>query len=77
MMAAIDYAFDNPITLLTNGLLVRTASQAAELVTSNMRNRFTMQGLNTVLMLERAIAGDEIEEARAAFYAWAAQEGLA
>jgi hypothetical protein len=41
-----------------------------------MRTRFSMQGLNTVLMLERALAGDEIEEARVAFSAWGAQEDL-
>ena len=77
MSAATDYAFDNPIGLLQSETVIRTASQAAEIVRSRLRTRFTMQGLNTILMLERALAGDEVEEARGAFYAWATQEGLA
>jgi hypothetical protein len=77
MSAATDYAFENPVTLLHHPLLIRTASQAVEIVRSNLRRRFTMHGLNTVLMLERALAGDEVEEARVAFCAWAVQEGLA
>ena len=76
MSATTDYAFENPVALLENDL-VRTASQAAEIVRSNLRRRFTMQGLNTVLKLEHAAEGGEMEEARLAFHAWAAQEGLA
>jgi hypothetical protein len=36
-----------------------------------------MQGLNTLLMLERAAEGTEVEEARRAFCLWASNEGLA
>ena len=61
MSAATDYAFDNPIGLLQSETVIRTASQAAEIVRSKLRTRFTMQGLNTILMLERALAGDEVE----------------
>jgi len=76
IVAFTDYAFDNPVQL-ASGMLIRTASQAAELVMSNMRSLFTMHGLNTVLILERAVAGDEVEEARVAFWTWAKQQGLA
>ena len=41
-----------------------------------MQERFTMEGLNTLLMLERAAEGYEIEEARLAFCLWASHEGL-
>ena len=75
-MSATDYAFDNPVGLLGDQTVIRTASQAVEIVRWNLRRRFTMQGLNTILMLERALAGDEVEEARVAFRTWAAQEGL-
>jgi hypothetical protein len=77
MSATTDYAFENPVALLEAPMLIRTASQAIEIVRSNLRRRFTMHGLNTVLMLERALGGDEVEEARVAFCAWAVQEGLA
>lgn len=77
MIAAFtEYAFDNPVQL-TSGMLIRTASQAAELVSSSMRTLFTIHGLNTVLILERAVAGDEVEEARVAFWTWARQQRLA
>ena len=76
MTAVTDYAFDNPVRLRETGRLIRTATQAADIVRSNMRARFSMQGLATILMLERALAGDEVEEARIAFFAWATKEGL-
>ena len=76
MTAVTDYAFDNPVRLRETGRLIRTAAQAADIVRSYMRARFSMQGLATILMLERALAGDEVEEARVAFFAWATQEGL-
>jgi hypothetical protein len=77
MSTATDYAFENPVTLLEDATLIRTASQAMEIVRTNLRRRFSMHGLNTVLMLERALGGDEVEEARSAFCEWATQEGLA
>ena len=76
MTVVTDYAFENPVRLRETGRQIRTAAQAAKIVRSNMRARFSMQGLNTILMLERALAGDEVEEARVAFFAWATQEGL-
>ena len=77
MSSVTDYAFDNSVALLRNQTLIRTASQAAEIVRSQMRRRFTMHGLNTILILERAVDDDEVEEARLAFHAWATGEGLA
>ena len=76
MTAVTDYAFDDPVRLRETGRLIRTATQAADIVRSNMRARFSMQGLATILMLERALAGDEVEEARIAFFARATKEGL-
>jgi hypothetical protein len=78
MTSVTEYAFEAPVRLnLQSGTWIRTATQAANIVSSNMRARFTMHGLNTLLMLERASLGDEVEEARLAFYSWATQEGLA
>ena len=78
MTVTPDYAFDIPVRLYcASGTLVRTAEQAACILRSNMQERFTMEGLNTLLMLERAAEGYEIEEARLAFCLWASHEGLA
>jgi hypothetical protein len=78
MRPLTQYAFEAPVRLnLESGTWIRTAAEAANIVSSTMRARFSMQGLNTLLMLERAIFGDEVEEARVAFYSWATQEGLA
>ena len=76
MRSVTDYAFDNPVLLLKDQILIRTASEAAEIVRSKMRGRFTMHGLNTVLILERAVADNEVVEARLAFHAWATGESL-
>jgi hypothetical protein len=73
-----DCAFDQPVALNAEyATLIRTAGQAADIVRSALRSRFTMQGLNTVSMLERAVLGSEIQEARVAFCSWAANESLA
>ena len=73
-----DCAFDQPVALGAEcATLIRTAGQAADIVRSALRVRFTIQGLNTVLMLERAVLGSEVQEARVAFCSWAANEGLA
>ena len=78
MTVATDYAFDIPVRLYCASItLVKTAEQAACILRSNMQERFTMEGLNTLLMLERAAEGYEIEEARLAFCLWASHEGLA
>jgi hypothetical protein len=70
-----DCAFDQPVAL--SAALIRTAGQAADIVRSALRTHFTIQGLNTVLMLERAVLGTEVQEARMAFCSWATNEGLA
>ena len=73
-----DCAFDQPVALSAErATLIRTAGQAADVVRSALRARFTIQGLNTVLMLERAVLGSEVQEARLAFCLWATNEGLA
>ena len=78
MTPGTDYAFDLPVLLRSpSGTLIRTVEQAACILRSNIRERFTMEGLNTLLMLERAAEGDEIQEARRAFCSWASHEGLA
>ena len=78
MNACEDCAFDQPVALSAEcAMLIRTAGEAADIVRSALRARFTIQGLNTVLMLERAVLGSEVQEARVAFCSWAANEGLA
>ena len=78
MTLATDYAFEVPIHLqCASEVLIRSVDEAVSVLRSNMLSRFTMQGLNTLLMLERAAEGSEIEEARRAFCLWASNEGLA
>ena len=77
MSSGTEYAFDTPVCLADGGMRIRTAAQAADIVGSSLRTRFSMQGLATILKLEHAIAGDGVEEARLAFCSWATQEGLA
>jgi hypothetical protein len=78
MIVATDYAFDIPVRLYCASVtLVRSVEQAACILRSNLQERFTMEGLNTLLMLERAAEGYEIEEARLAFCLWASHAGLA
>lgn len=78
MSPPTDYAFDIPVHLrCAAGTLIRTAEQAASILRSSMQERFTMEGLNTLLMLERAAEGYEIDVARRAFSSWATHEGLA
>ena len=78
MNAATDYAFDLPVRLrCASGTLIRTVEQAASILRSSLQERFTMEGLNALLMLERAAEGYEIDVARRAFSSWAAHEGLA
>jgi hypothetical protein len=72
-----DFAFDMPVLLHSPlGTPIRTVEQAACIIRSGLRQRFTMAGLNALLMLERAAEGDEVEEARQAFRAWASSEQL-
>jgi hypothetical protein len=72
-----DFAFRIPVLLDSRlGAPIRTAEEAAGIVRSCLRERFTMAGLNALLMLERAAEGSEIEEARQAFWTWASSERL-
>ena len=64
-------AFYEPVVVPLFAIPVRTVDQAAEIVRSHLREQFTMQRLNTLLVLERAAEGLEIEEARLAFTNWA------
>jgi hypothetical protein len=77
MSPTTSYAFDVPVLLRSATGVIRTVEEATCILRSRMRARFTMEGLNTLLMLERAAEGDEIEEARRAFYSWALHERLA
>jgi hypothetical protein len=77
MSRATDYAFDIPVHLRgSSGALIRTVEQAISLLRATLQQRFTIEGLNTLLMLERAADGCEIDAARQAFRSWAAHEGL-
>ena len=76
MTLATNYAFDTPVPY-ASGALIRTVEEAASILRSRMQDCFTMEGLNTLLMLERAAEGDEIEEARLAFCSWASNERVA
>jgi hypothetical protein len=64
-------AFDKPVAIPLSDHTVRTVDEAAELVRTHLREKFTMQRLNTLLVLERAAEGLEIKEARQAFIDWA------
>jgi hypothetical protein len=51
MTFATDYAFDNPVQLqAASDALVRTVDEAVSMLRSNMRSRFTIEGLNTLLI---------------------------
>ena len=45
MSVSTDYAFDIPVPLLEGQTLIRTVSEAAEIVRSNMRRRSRCRGL--------------------------------
>ena len=55
---------------------IRTAEQAACLIRSRLRQRFTMAGLSALLLLERAGEAGEFDAATASFFSWAATENL-
>jgi hypothetical protein len=76
MSAPTDYAFEVPILLPTD-LVIRTVAQAMSFLRSSMQQLFTIDSLDVLLKLERAAEGDEVEEARQAFYSWASRRGLA
>jgi len=69
-----DIAFDEPVNVEISNQPVRTVDQAAQIVRSHLRAKFTMQRLTTLLVLERAADGLEIAEAREAFCSWACKE---
>ena len=77
MSFATNFAFDVPVLLRSVPGTIRTVEEAACILRLHMRGRFTMEGLNTLLMLERAAEGDEIQEARQAFCSWALHERVA
>jgi hypothetical protein len=69
-----DYAFDIPVVLQSRpGEPVKTVQQAADILRTHLQTQFTIVGLNTLLILERAADGAEIEEAREAFCLWASE----
>jgi len=72
-----DFAFDLPVILqLPTMAPIRTAEEAVCVLRAHLRSRFSIAGLNTLLMLERAIEWSECEEARIAFCSWASNEQL-
>ena len=78
MTSSTDYAFEIPVLLpALPETIVRTVAQATRILHLNMRELFTIESLNVLLKLERAAEGDEVEEARLAFYSWASRRGLA
>lgn len=78
MTPSTDYAFDIPVLLpALPEAVIRTVAQATSILHANMRQLFTIDALNVLSMLERAAEGNEVEEARQAFYSWASRSGLA
>jgi hypothetical protein len=69
-------AFETPVALGVSGKSVVTIAQATNVVRERLQSQFTMVGLNTLLMLERAALGSEVTEARQAFAEWAQTERL-
>jgi hypothetical protein len=69
-----DVVFDEPVLVQISTEPVRTVEEAAQIVRSHLRAKFTIHRLNTLLTLERAADGSEIAEAREAFYSWACAE---
>jgi hypothetical protein len=72
----MDSAFETPVVLAKQAT-IRTACQAADIVRDHLQQRISIAGLNTLLMLERAAQGDDVEEARSAFCECARTEQLA
>ena len=70
-----DFAFDVPVHCGFPSP-IRTAGEAVLLLNSHLQARFSIAGLNTLLMLERAGEGTDVREARIAFSAWAFNEQL-
>ena len=78
MTPVTDYDFDIPVLLrCAPETLIRTKEQATCILRSKMQERLTMEGFQTLQMLERAVERSEIEEARRAFCSWALYEELA
>ena len=72
-----DFAFDAPVLLRSPlSTAITTVEQATWIVRCCLRERFTMAGLNALLMLERAAEGAEVAQARQAFWSWASSEQL-
>ena len=72
-----DHAFETPVLLRASpAMVVRTTEEAASILRRKLKERFSLAGLNTLLLLERANDAGEINEARQAFWSWASQELL-
>ena len=72
-----NFAFDTPVVLRPAiAAPVRTAEQAVSVLRLHLQSRFTMAGLNALLMLERAMECFEFDEAQAVFLSWASGEKL-
>jgi hypothetical protein len=72
-----NFAFDLPVIFHRSTTApIRTAKEAASILRSHLQVRFTMAGLNALLLLERATEQTECEEARLAFCSWASNEQL-
>mgnify|MGYP003340532193 CR=1 FL=1 len=69
-----NFAFDSPVVLRSSVAPINTAEEAIAVLREHLRSRFTMAGLSTLLMLERAWDCSECAEARAVFHSWAAGE---
>jgi hypothetical protein len=72
-----DVAFEEPLIVELSNQPVRTVEQAATIVRGHLQSQFTMHRLSTLLILERAAEGLEIEQAREAFRVWATVEFVA
>lgn len=71
----MSFAFDAPVVLPSlHEKPIRTVDEAVSILRTCLRSQFTVARLNTLLMLERAAEGSEIDEAREAFCAWASSE---
>ena len=74
-MSAFEFA--KPVHLGSpKNFQVTSPEHAAEFMRACLQSQFTFARLNMLLMLERISSCEEVEEARRAFHAWAADEQL-
>jgi hypothetical protein len=73
----MSYAFEMPVVLkVPDETLLRTVDDAAVFVRRRLQERFSLAGLNALLLLERVVESDEVEEARRRLCSWASSEQL-